>query len=302
MSTPKNILITGGTGLIGARLTELLLQNGYSVAHLGRTGKSSSVPSFRWDIENRFLDEKAFHNVDTVIHLAGAGVAEKRWTRNRKREILESRTKSTRLLFDTLAKIQHSVNTLISISAIGYYGFDKGDVFIEESPAGNDFLANVTRQWEEEADRITGLKIRVVKLRTGVVLSAKGGALKELAAPVKYFVGVPLGTGNQIISWIHIDDLCGIFIKALTDKSIQGVYNAVAPNPVTNREMTKAIGAILNKPVFLPAVPAPVLKLMLGEMAEIVLNGSRVSPKKIQRDGYIFKFTSLKLTLHDLLG
>lgn len=303
MTIPKNILITGGTGLIGTRLTEILLHSGHAVVHLGRSGTTNAaVPSFRWDIEQQTVDEKAFHNIDTIVHLAGAGVAEKRWTNDRKRQILESRTKSTRLLFDTLKKNKHTVKTFISASGVGYYGFDNGNAFTETSQAGNDFLATVTQKWENEADRMNELDIRVVKLRTGVVLSARGGALKELAAPVRFFIGAPLGSGDQIISWIHIDDLCSIFAKAITDESMLGAYNAVAPNPVTNREMTKTIGATLRRPVILPAVPGVVLKLMLGEMAEIVLNGSRVVPEKILKSGYQFKFTSLEKALDDLLG
>lgn len=302
MIIPKNILITGGSGLIGSRLTELLLEAGHTVAHLGRSEKSNSaVPTFQWNIKDQRLDEKAFLNADTIIHLAGASVAAKRWTKKRKREILESRTKSTRLLFDALEKTEHTIKSFISASGIAYYGVDSRDVFTETSPAGNDFLANVTRQWEEESDRFTSLGIRVVKLRTGLVLSEKGGALKELARPVKYFIGAPLGSGDQTISWIHMDDLCGIFIKAITDESMHGTYNAVAPNPVANRGMTKTIGTVLNRPVFLPAVPAVMLRLVLGEMAGIVLNGANVSPEKIQQAGYKFKFTSLEKALHDLL-
>ena len=180
----KKILITGASGLVGKRLTELLLQKGYQVSHLGRSKKGGSVPSFLWDVEKEVIDSAALADVDTVIHLAGAGVADKRWTSKRKSEILESRTKSTALLFDALKREKHQITTFISASAVGYYGFGLSDeVFTEESKPGSDFLAQVTRQWEEEVDKITLLGIRVVKLRIGIVLSEKGGALAEMAKP-----------------------------------------------------------------------------------------------------------------------
>jgi uncharacterized protein len=303
MSDPKKtVLITGASGLIGTRLTELLLQRGDSVIHLSRSKPDSTVPGFVWDIRNQKIDQDALHGVDTIVHLAGAGVADKRWTTARKREILESRTLSTKLLADELKRSKHSVRSFVCVSAIGYYGFNEDEILTEERPPGNDFLANVTRQWEQQADAVKASGVRVVKLRTGVVLSEKGGALKEMSMPVKFFAGAPLGSGQQFVSWIHIDDLCGIFMKAIDDFSMQGVYNAVAPQPVTNREMTKAIGKVLHKPVFLPPVPGFVLKLILGEMAEIVINGSKVSAEKIQRAGYTFRFIRVEDALKDLLG
>jgi uncharacterized protein (TIGR01777 family) len=301
MAEAKNILITGASGLIGSRLTQLLLKRGDHVAHLGRASRASGIKSFVWDIKKQKIDTEAFTSVDTIIHLAGASVADKRWTKDRKKEIIESRTESTRLLFEALRGNKHSVKNFISASGTGYYGFgDAETVFTETSKPGNDFLAQVTQYWEKEADKIQDLGIRVVKIRIGIVLSEKGGALKEIAKPVKFLAGAPLGSGNQIVSWIHIDDLCGIFIKAVDDEKINGTYNAAAPLPVTNRELTKAIGAALNKPVFLPAVPASLLKLALGEMAEIVLEGNRVSPEKIVQAGYTFRFTVLEDALTDL--
>ncbi|MBA4055456.1 MAG: TIGR01777 family protein, partial [Marivirga sp.] len=235
-------------------------------------------------------------------HLAGAGIADKPWTEERKREILESRTNSTRLLFDELKKGDHTVNVFISSSAIGYYGFgDKQEIFTEESNPGNDFLATVTRHWEKEVDAISALGIRVIKVRTGIVLSEKGGALMEIVKPVKFFAGAPLGSGEQYMSWIHLDDLCGLFIKAVEDPAMSGAYNGVAPNPVTNRDLTVTIARTLHKPLILPAIPAFVLKLLLGEMADLVLRGSKVSPQKILRAGYRFKFENLNEALADLL-
>lgn len=297
----NNVLITGASGLIGTRLTELLLNRGDGVHHLGRAGKRSGVPSFTWDIQKQTLDAAALHSVNTIVHLAGANVGEKRWTPKRRKEILESRTHSTRLLFDTLQRQKHTVKNFIAASGMSYYGPDRGAVFTEDDPPGNDFLADVSRQWEAEADRISTLGIRVVKIRIGLVLSKKGGALEKLAMPVRYFAGAPLGSGDQYISWIHIDDLCGMFIKAIDDPAMHGAYNAAMPQHTTNREMTKAIGAVLHKPVFLPPVPSIFLKLALGDMSQMVLQGNRVSSEKILRAGFKPRFASLGAALQDLL-
>ena len=298
----KKILITGASGLVGQRLTELLLQKGYQASHLGRSKRGGAVPSFVWDVEKGFLDSKAMNEVNTIIHLAGAGVADKRWTASRKKEILESRTKSTALLFETLKNEKNSVTTVISASAIGYYGFGlRDEVFTEESKSGSDFLALVTKQWEEAVDQISSIGLRVVKLRIGIVLSEKGGALAEVSKPIKLGVGSPLGSGKQHLTWIHLDDLCEMFIKAIEDSTMKGAYNAVGPEWVSNAEMTKAIAKVLKKPLWLPPVPGFVLKIVLGEMADMVLNGSKISSTRIQTTGFKFKFTKLDEALKDLL-
>ena len=298
----KKILITGASGLVGKRLTELLLQKGYQVSHLGRNTRKGVVPSFIWDVNKGAIDSNAFAGVDTIIHLAGAGVAEKRWTNARKQEILESRTKSTALLFNALKKERHSVTAFVSASAIGYYGFGLNEkVFTEESEPGSDYLAQVTKNWEQEVDKINSLAIRVVKLRIGIVLSEKGGALAEMVKPIKSGVGSPLGTGKQYLTWIHLDDLCEMFIKAVEDSSMRGPYNAVGPQWVTNAEMTHAIANVLNKPLWLPSVPGFVLKIILGEMADLVINGSKISSAKIQKTGFKFMFTKLDEALKNLL-
>jgi uncharacterized protein len=294
------ILITGGSGMIGSRITELLLKKGYQVAHLGRSRKSGKVPSFIWDIPARKIEEGAFDGVTAIIHLAGANVGEKPWTKKRKQEILESRTHSTRLLFDYLKKT--SVKDFISASAIGYYGFeDEHKTFKEDDAPGNDFLADVVKRWETEVDQVVSLGIRVAKVRVGIVLSEKEGALKEMARPVKYYVGAPLGSGEQKMSWIHIDDVCRVFIHALENKSITGAVNAVAPVPVTNRDLTKAIAKALGKPLILPAIPKIVLKGLLGEMADLVVKGNSVSNEKLKASGFEYKFPNLSEALKDLL-
>ena len=299
-----SVLITGASGLVGTRLTELLLQSGYQVSHLGREKKSGSVRSFVWDVKKRTMDPKALEGVDVIIHLAGAGVAEKRWSPERKKEILESRTKSSSLLYETLKNKKHLVKAVVSASAIGIYGFglDDNKVMTEESPAGSDFLSNVVVEWEKAINQVNSLGIRLAKIRIGVVLSEKGGALVEMAQPIRLLVGSPLGTGRQLLSWIHMDDLCEIFIKAVEEDKMIGAFNAVTPHAVTNREMTKAIAKALHKPLWAPAVPPFVLRMVVGEMAEIVLNGSNISSSKIERAGFKFRFADLDAALQDLLG
>ena len=297
-----NILITGGTGLIGTRLTELLLQRGHKVSHLGRSKENGTVESFVWDVHKRWIDPSAFEGIDAIVHLAGAGIGDKRWTAKRKDEILNSRVDSTRLLYDELNKRRHTVKTVVSAAGVAYYGLDNGGKFaLEEDSPGTDYLANVAQRWEAEVDKLNALGLRIVKLRTSLVLSDKGGALKELERPIKLFVGAPLGTGRQYMSWIHIDDHCGIIIKSLEDVTIQGVYNSVAPNPVTNKQFTKEVASVLSRPILLPPIPGFVLKTILGEMADLVLFGNKISGEKIQRAGYTFKFTNLQNALRDLL-
>jgi uncharacterized protein (TIGR01777 family) len=296
----SKILITGASGLVGTRLTEMLLRKGHAVSHLGRGKKAGTIPSFSWDVEKGIMDEEAFIGVDTVIHLAGAGVADKRWNEKRKQEILTSRTQSTALLARYLQRYP-TIKTVVAASAIGYYGFGMTNKeYTEGHVPGKDYLATVVQAWEGEVDKIQNK--RVVKLRIGIVLSAKGGALVEMAKPIRLGVGSPLGSGKQYMSWIHIDDLCRMFIQAVEDDSLQGAYNATGPYAVTNRELTCAIANVLHRPLWLPAVPACVLNIVVGEMAVIVLNGSNVSSKKIQQSGFTFQFPTLEGALQDLLS
>jgi uncharacterized protein (TIGR01777 family) len=301
--SPKKVLITGASGLVGSRLTSLLLEQGHEAVHLSRKAKPGMVPTYAWDVSKGVIDENAFDGVGAIIHLAGAGVADQRWTPKRKQEILDSRVKSTQLLMHYLKTQAHQVNTFVSASAIGVYGFGlTNEVFTEESKPGNDFLAGVVTAWEREVQAVQSLGIRTVILRIGIVLSTEGGALKEMAKPVRYGLGAPLDTGRQVMSWIHLDDLCRMFLFALEQEAIAGVYNASGVQPVTNKQFTQAVARVLKKPLWLPAVPAFVLKLALGEMAEMVLNGSIVSSEKIQRAGFSFRFTDLRSALVDLFG
>jgi uncharacterized protein (TIGR01777 family) len=301
---PQKVLITGGTGLIGSRLTELLLEKGYQVAYLSRRKpEGGRVKVYQWDPEKVYVDEEAIRGADSIIHLAGAGVADERWTARRKREILDSRTQSSRLLYEGLQRVPNRVKTFLSASAIGIYGADRGEELLTEtSSPGNDFLAEVTKAWEGAVQPVAGLGIRTVLLRIGIVLSGKGGALVKMAQPVRLGAGSPLGSGKQWVSWIHVDDLCRLFMYALENPDVQGPYNAVAPEPATNEALTKQIAEVLGKPLFLPNVPAFALKLAVGEMAAAVLGSAKVSGQKVAQTGFTYQFPTLTPALRDLLG
>lgn len=296
------ILITGASGMIGTHLTRFLKEGGRELVFLSRSQKNNSPNTFVWNLEKGVVDERAFDGVDTIVHLAGAGIAEKRWTKKRKKELLDSRVLSTRLLFETLKKIDHQVKCIVSASAIGYYGFHDEDLPLKETDApGTDFLAGVVKSWEEEAHRFTESGIRLAIMRIGIVLGANGGAFKEIAGPIRFHAGAPLGTGGQHMSWIHIDDVCLMFQKAIDDETMHGLYNVVGPYSVTNRELTNAIAAGMGRRILLPPVPAFLLKFVFGEMADLVLRGSRVSSEKIQQAGYRFRYDTLEKAISALL-
>lgn len=293
----QNILITGGSGLVGQRITQLLEKKGYQVAWLSRSAQAGRK-SFLWNVEKQEIASDAVEWADAIIHLAGAGVAEKRWTPERKKLILDSRTKSTQLLFSALEKAQNRPSTFISASAVGYYGFDTGTTLVDEtSKAGSDFLAEVVKAWENEVKKIESLDIRTVMLRIGIVLDADGGALGEMLKPP---VAAPLGSGDQWMSWIHLEDLARMFVFALEKTTLQGVYNAVAPNPATNQQLTQEAAYAKGKTYLGIGVPNFVLKLMLGEMAAMVLGGNRVSCQKIQKAGFQFEFYELSAAVKDI--
>lgn len=288
--------------MLGGALTNALQDEGYEVAYLSRSkGLHDGIRKYRWDIDKSYLDPEALHWADAIIHLAGAGVADKRWSPKRKKAILESRTKSTRLLYNELKKDNYNIKHVISASAIGYYGFGGPDkVFKEDDPAGSDFLATVTEKWEEESKNISDLKLKHTRLRIGVVLTQKGGAFKKLKQPIFYGIGSPLGSGKQMVSWIHLDDLVNIFMHVM-NKDLYGVYNAVAPEPVSNEKFTKVTARMMRRGVYLPNVPEFVLRLMFGEMADIILKGSVVSSEKIMRTGFKFKHPNISDAVYDIL-
>ena len=300
----QTVLITGGTGSIGRRLTQLLQQEGYQVSLLSRSQKDiPNVHVYQWDVTKGHIDPQAIATADHIIHLAGEGIADSRWTDQRKDEIINSRTQSTELLAQALAKNPHHIKSFIGASAIGYYGGDTDDrPLTENSQGGSDFLAQAVRAWERSEEQVASLGIRTVKLRIGVVLMADGGALPKLVQPVRLGAGAPIGSGQQYISWIHLDDLCRLFIQALSTDSWQGVYNAVAPNPVTNETLTRAIAQVLHRPMLLPNIPAFAIKLLYGEMGIVVTGGNYVLNKRIAEETrFTYEYADLTKALENLL-
>lgn len=297
----KNILITGGSGLVGSALTALLQQKGYRVTHLGRKENLSGlIKTYRWDYKTGEIDVKAFDGVEVIINLAGASVAGGRWTSAYKQEIYNSRVQSTRLLYETIKNHQLPVKKIISASATGYYG-DSLQLVDENTPSSNDFLSKVCADWESEAKKIESLGIPLTILRIGIVLSAKGGFVPEMAKPIKMGFGTVLGSGKQQISWIHINDLCGIVLKAITDDGFTGPYNCVTPNPTTNAQATKLFAKLLRKPLWLPNAPAFALKIILGGMSYELLVNHNVSAKKLIGAGYEFIYTDFETALREAL-
>ena len=299
----KHILLTGGTGLIGTHLTKALLDKGYTVSHLGRKpGNDTNVKTYLWDVPKSQIDGNCITGVDTIVHLAGAGVVDKRWSDERKKEIIDSRTKSIGLIYQLLRKKDHTVKTVVSATATGYYGDRGSELLTEESTAGSDFLAEVCIKWEAAADEGKELGLRVVKYRTGIVLNKDGGALPQLANPVKWGVGSPLVSGEQWMPWIHWRDVVKMYIYGIENHALSGVYNMTGPNPVTNQQLTKAIAAQLDKPFWAPNVPEFVLKLLLGEMRIAVLESDRASSKKIEDAGFKFDYPELSSALKEIYG
>ena len=298
------VLITGATGLVGQELVKLLLQNGISVNYLTTSmSKLSNKPNYKgfyWNISTGEINIDAFDEVEVIINLAGASVA-KRWTKTYKQEILDSRIKSTKLLFSTLSSIKNNVSQIISASAVGIYPSSINQIYHEEyEVVDNSFLGTVVHKWEQEVNHFEKLNIKVAKIRIGIVLAKNGGALQEMAKPIKYGVGAAFGSGKQYQSWIHIDDLVNVFLFTIANES-NGVYNAVSPYPVTNAQLTKAIAKNLSKPFFLPNIPKFVMKLILGEMHQILFSSQNVSSKKLLNRNFQFKFAALDKALQDLL-
>ena len=301
MSDKKNILITGGSGLIGKLLTNELIEKGYNVSHLNRSpDKDMRVRSFLWDVEKGLIDDKCIDGIDTIIHLAGAGIADGRWTDERKKEIVESRTKSIGLIYQLLKSRPHQVNTVISASGTGYYSNRGNELMYEESPPAHDFLGTCCIEWEKAVDEGGQLGLRILKFRTGVVLDKNGGALPKLDVPIKLGVGSPLGKGNEWMPWIHHQDVVDMYLYGLEHEALKGVYNMVAPNPVTNAQLTQAVAKQLHRPLWLPNVPAFALKLLFGEMSIVVLGSTKASAQKIEQAGFKFKFPQIAGALEDI--
>lgn len=300
------ILITGGTGLIGTALSKLLREKGHRVLILSRTPAPGNPDIFQWDYKKEYIDPEAIRQAEIIVHLAGAGVADKRWNRRRKKEIEESRTRTGALLVKALTEIPNKVQTVISASGIGWYGPDpiipNPKPFEETAPADKDFLGETCRLWESSISPVTHLGKRLVILRTGLVLSEKGGALVAFRKPVRLGTAAILGSGKQVMSWIHIDDLCRIYCEAMERSDWTGVFNAVAPHPVDNRTLTLALAKQLKGRYFVPVyVPSFLLKWLVGEMSIEVLKSTTVSAKKIRAAGFQFIYPAVENALTELL-
>ena len=299
---PKEIvLISGGSGMIAKNLADLLTQKAYEVRFLSREKKADN--QFIWNIAEGYIDTNALKDVNHIIHLAGANISNHRWTSNYKKAIIDSRVKSTQLLFQKIKEQKIALKTFISSSAVGFYGTSEEDVlFTEESPNGTDFLSKVCQKWEQETDAFASLKnVRLVKLRFGVVLDAKQGALQKMMKPIRLGVGAVLGNGQQYIPWIHAEDLSRLLLFSLENKGINGVYNAVAPQHLTNEKLTFLLAKKLNQKMWLPKIPKFIMQLILGEMGGIVLNGNRVSCEKIVSNGFSFNYPEIEKALDDLI-
>lgn len=302
MLNQKKVLIAGGSGFIGLKLAKLLTSKNFKVAILSRSQpKSSNYETFKWNIKKQFIEKEAFRNTDYIINLAGANIAGGRWTKKRKKEILESRVESTNLLLKYVQKEHTNLKAYIAVSATGYYGNKTTDqIFNETQDPGNDFLANVCYQWEQASLAFKKSGIRTVILRSGVVFDKDEGAFPKMTQSLKFGFISGVGSGKQYIPWIHVNDLLVLFLFCTQNDEMQGIYNAVAPSSITQDGLVSRIKS-MNKVLKLPNLPAFILKLFLGEMASILLYGSRVSANKLSSSGFRFKLDSIEDALEKLL-
>ncbi len=297
-----SILITGGTGLIGKKLSHLLREKGHTVLILSRT-KTEKSNTYFWNIEEGNIDPEAIIKADYIIHLAGAGIADKRWTSSRKHLLISSRVETANLLFEKVKELNPNLKGFIAASGVGYYGATTSEkIYKENDASGEDFISDICKVWEKTSNQFNTLNIRTVIFRTSVVLSNEGGAFPKLSKPIKFGVGAALGHGKQYFPWIHLDDLCNMYVEAVENRELHGIYNAVAPEHITNKSLTKKIAKKLKKSLWLPNIPAFFLKLILGEMAVMLLEGSRVSSEKIASTGFKFKFSTTKEALDNLIS
>ena len=304
----QTVLITGGTGMVGSSLTQLLLNKGYQVIVLTRKPKVSTVSKLSyavWNIAEGYIDPLAIGKADAIVHLAGAGVADERWTKKRKQEIVDSRVKSGALLVKYLSENPHQVKTVVTASAIGWYGPDTAKSlqhgFVENDPCDGAFLGETCKKWEDSVKPIGSMGIRIVTLRIGIVLNKQGGALAEFVKPAKFGMATIFGNGRQIVSWIHHEDVCKMIVYSIEKANLKGVFNAVSPHPVSNKDLIIAITKKLCGFYIPLPVPSFILKIMLGKMSVEVLKSAQVSSQKIQEDGFTFDYPNLHSALNDLL-
>lgn len=299
-----NVLIGGGTGLIGSRLSELLANKGYQVMHLSRKENlDARFPAYAWDIKNSVIAEKAMKQADYIINLAGAGIADRPWTKARKKVIIDSRVQSTLLLKNAIEQFNPNLKAFISASAIGFYGDRGNEVLTESATTGSkkQFLVESVLEWEKSIEEVAKIGVRTALVRVGLVLSTQGGALPKITLSTKANVGGYFADGSQWYSWIHIDDVCQIFIHLIENDNLEGVFNGTAPNPETNKNFTQKVGEAMNKKLVLIPAPAFGLKLAMGEMSSTVLNSSKVLPEQTQQSGFSFQHPDLVPALRDLL-
>ncbi|HEX9252988.1 MAG TPA: TIGR01777 family oxidoreductase [Ignavibacteriaceae bacterium] len=303
----KRIIITGATGLIGKKLADALIARGDEVIIFSRDAKRAksifpnAIECVEWNYKRPKQWKSRLEYVDAVIHLAGINLFAKRWNDNFKKAVLESREVSTKNLVEAIKLAANKPEVFVCASGIGYYGDRADDLLTEESPAGNDFLAEVCKVWESEASKVSGFGIRNVQVRTGLVLSLEDGALKQMLPPFKYFIGGPLGNGKQWSSWLHIDDIVRIYLHAIDNKNLSGAVNAASPNPVRMKEFANTLGKALHRPSIF-SVPKFVLKIVVGEAAEVVTASQKVDDQKLLNSRYKFKFPDLYKALQNLLS
>ncbi len=302
----KRIIITGATGLIGKILCKELIERGDEITiFTSNTAKATSLIKgakeyIKWNYSNPEEWKNHLNESDAVIHLAGASIAGKRWNASYKKLIMESRIASTRNIVKAIEEAEQKPSTFISSSAVGYYGNAENNILTETSESGNDFLSQVCKAWELESEKVESFGVRRISVRTGIVLSAKGGALERMLLPFKLFIGGPIGSGKQWFPWIHIDDLIRIYLFALDNPSISGIINAASPNPATMKEFALTLGKTLHRPSLF-RVPFFALRIAIGEAAESVIASQRVIPKKLLESGFKFKFENVEEALRDLL-
>ncbi len=299
----STVLIAGGTGLVGTRLSHLLKAQNYEVIHLSRKENlKAEFPAYRWDLNTMEIDKEAWKKTDYILNLAGTGIADKRWTKTRKKAIIDSRVKSNALIEKYIREYPHQPKAYIAAAAIGYYG-NTGEQWLDETstPDNKGFLSKSCIEWEKSIQAVAQTGIRTVWLRVGIVLSTLGGALAKMLPSYKLRVGAYFGDGQQYYSWIHIDDMCKLFIAAIENEQIQGVYNGVAPNPERNKDFAYKIAEALDQKAFIAPSPALALRLAMGEMADVVLHGNRCSAKKISATGFEFDYPQLIPALKDII-
>jgi uncharacterized protein (TIGR01777 family) len=295
----QRVVISGGTGLVGRHLSSMLSGDNFDVVHLShRTGKKTNYRTYFWDPGRGFCDNEAFHEGDAIIHLAGANIGSRRWTKDRRREIVESRTKTAKLLYDSSVRAGFKPSVFVTASATGIYGSSGTEkIFEEADPPSGDFLGETCRLWETASEPFKAAGVRVVIIRTAPVLAPSGSVLSKMTAPVKAGLIVRVAPGNQYFPWIHINDLCSVYLKAVRDTAMSGPYNASAPDHITYDMLMSEVARQKQLPLFLPHVPVWLLRLILGEMSVVLTAGSRISSRRLEDAGFSFRYPDIKSAL-----